>query len=132
VITHPSVAGAAVLAGLIVAGGTYAARHDVGLGSGLQASTAARVRLEQELPLGRRRHPAKHLLAWHPPHVPKIHVQHRPPAPVTIAAPAPAPAPTYVAAAPVATTAPVTRTSPSAPVTKTSPVGGDDGGGGDD
>lgn len=129
-ITHPSVAGAAVLAGLIVAGGTYAARHDVGLGSGLQASTAARVRLEQELPLGRQRHTAKHLLAWHPPHVPKIHVQHRPPAPVTIAAPAPAP--TYVASAPVATTAPVTRTTPSAPVTKTSPVGGDDGGGGSD
>ena len=37
-ITHPSVAGAAVLAGLIVAGGSYAARHDVGLGSGLPAS----------------------------------------------------------------------------------------------
>jgi hypothetical protein len=128
VISHPSVAGAAVLAGLMVAGGAYAARHDVGLGSGLQASATARIRLEQELPLGRERHTARHILSWHPPHVPKIHVHHQPPAPVTIAAPAP----TYMAAAPVATTAPVTRTSPAAPVTRTSPVGGDDGGSGDD
>jgi outer membrane murein-binding lipoprotein Lpp len=128
VISHPSVAGAAVLAGLMVAGGTYAARHDVGLGSGLQASAAARASLEQELPLGRERHVARHILSWHPPHVPKIHVHARPPAaPVTISAPAP----TYVTAAPVASTAPVTRTSPSAPVTKTSPVGGDDGSGDD-
>jgi hypothetical protein len=129
VISHPSVAGAAVLAGLMVAGGSYAARHDVGLGSGLQASATARVRLEQELPLGRERHHARHILAWHPPHVPKIHVHHRPPAPVVTVA---APTPTYVTATPVATTAPVTRTSPAAPVTRTSPVGGDDGGGGDD
>lgn len=127
-ISHPSVAGAAVLAGLMVAGGAYAARHDVGVGSGLQASATARVRLEQELPLGRERHAARHILAWHPPHVPKIHVHHTPPAAVTAAGSAP----TYVAAAPVATTAPVTtRTSPAAPVTRTSPVG-DDGGSGDD
>lgn len=130
-ISHPSVAGAAVLAGLMVAGGTYAARHDVGLGSGLQSSATARVRLEQELPLGRERHTAKHILAWHPPHVPKIHIQHRPPAPAPVTVAVPAPTPTYVTAAPAAASAPVTRTSPPAPVTRTSPVGGDDGGGDD-
>lgn len=124
-ITHPSVAGAAVLAGLMVAGGAYAARHDVGLGNGLPASAAARVRLEQELPLGRQRHANQHLMTWHPPHVPKIHVRHPSPAPVTIAA---APFTSTVAAAPAAASAPVTRTTPVAPVTRTSPVGGDDGG----
>lgn len=128
-ISHPSVAGAAVLAGLMVAGGAYAARHDVGLGSGLQASATARASLEQELPLGRERHVARHILTWKPPHVPKIHVHARPPAAVTVGAPTYTP--TYMTAAPAATTAPVTRTSPSAPVTKTSPVGGDDGGGDD-
>lgn len=130
-IAHPSVAGAAVLAGLLVAGGSYAARHDMGLGNGLQTSAAARLRLEQELPLGHagRRQP-HHLLAWHPPHVPKIHVRHlSAPAspPVTIAAPVTS----AVAAAPAVATAPVTRTTPTAPVTRTSPVGGDDGGGDD-
>lgn len=125
-ISHPSVAGAAVLAGLMVAGGGYAARHDVGLGSGLQASATARAALEQELlPARRERHVARHILTWHPPHVPKIHVQ-APPAQVTLAA---APAPTYTTAAPVASAAPVT--SAAAPVTRTSPVGGDDGSGDD-
>lgn len=127
--SHPSVAGAAVLAGLLVAGGSYAARHDVGLGSALQASAVARLKLEQELPVGRPRRVATHTLRWHPPHVPKIKVHPRPPVPAST--------PTYVtatAAAPaVATTAPVTRTSPAPPTTRTSPVGGDDGGsGGDD
>ena len=126
--SHPSVAGAAVLAGLLVAGGSYAARHDVGLGSALQASAAARLKLEQDLPTGRPRRVVTHTLRWHPPHVPKIKVHPQPPAL--------APTPTYVtaAAAPaVATTAPVTRTSPAPPTTRTSPVGGDDGGsGGDD
>ena len=123
-ITHPSVAGAAVLAGLLVAGGSYAARHDVGLGSALPASADARIRLERELTAGYVRHQRQpHVLAWHAPHVPKIHV--RPPAPpvavVTAVAAAPVAAP--VAAVPVATSAPVT--------TRTSPVGGDDGGGDD-
>jgi len=127
VTSHPSVAGAAVLAGLLVAGGSYAARHDVGLGSALQASAAARFKLEQELLLGRPRRLATHTLQWHPPHVPRIQVHPRPPTYT----------PTYVTAAPaapaVATTAPVTRTSPAPPTTRTSPVGGDDGGsGGDD
>ena len=76
-ITHPSVAGAAVLAGLLVAGGSYAARHDLGMGNGLSASTEARARLEQEIPLGHTRH--QHLLTWHPPHPPKIHVRHQAP-----------------------------------------------------
>jgi hypothetical protein len=121
VITHPSVAGAAVLAGLLVAGGSYTARHDVGLGSALPASADARVRLERELLGGHVRHRQSHLLAWHAPHVPKIHV--RPPAPqVTVVAAAPFAAPV---AAPIATAAPAAT---SAPVTRTSPVGGDDGG----
>jgi len=120
VITHPSVAGAAVMAGLLVAGGGYVARHDLGMGTGLSASAQARIRLEQELPLGHARH--QHLLAWQPPHIPKIHVQHGANAvvatsvPYTLsvaAGPAPAP-PTAVA-----------------PVTRTSPVSGDDGGGDD-
>jgi hypothetical protein len=125
VITHPSVAGAAVLAGLLVAGGSYAARHDVGLGSALPASADARIRLERELTAGYvHHHRRSHLLAWHAPHVPKIHV--RPPAPpVTVVAAVPAApvAAPVAAAAPVATSAPVT--------TRTSPVGGDDGGGDD-
>jgi len=124
VIAHPSVAGAAVLAGLIVAGGGYAARHDVGLGSGLQASAVARTQLEHELTLGRPRHRAPHLLAWHPPRVPKIHVHPRP-APAVVAA---APVFSTAAPAPVVAAAPVAA---SAPVTRTSPVGGDDGGGDD-
>jgi hypothetical protein len=125
VIAHPSVAGAAVLAGLMVAGGSYAARHDVGLGNGLEASAAARVRLEQELPLGRQRQANQHLLTWHPPHVPKIHVHHAPPpAPVMVAAPVTS----TVAAAPAVASAPAVA---AAPVTRTSPVGGDDGGGDD-
>ncbi len=123
-ISHPSVAGAAVLAGLMVAGGTYAARHDIGLGAGLPVSAAARATLQRELQVGHEAHPALHVLTWRPPHVPKIHVHHRPPqvavvaAPVVVAAAAPAPVAT-------ATTAPVTRTSPA---------GGDGGGdgGGDD
>jgi hypothetical protein len=113
-----------MLAGLIVAGGGYAARHDVGLGSGLQASAVARTQLEHELTLGRPRHRAPHLLAWHPPRVPKIHVHPRP-APAVVAA---APVFTSVAPAPVVTAAPAAT---SAPVTRTSPVGGDDGGGDD-
>ena len=120
-IAHPSVAGAAVLAGLIVAGGGYAARHDMGLGNGLAASADARIQMEHKLVLGPPRHRAPRVLAWHPPHVPKIHT-HKPP-PVAVAA-----APVYttaVAPAPVVTAAPVAT---SAPVTRTSPVGGDDGG----
>jgi hypothetical protein len=118
VIMHPSVAGAAMLAGLLVAGGSYAARHDVGLGSALPASADARVRLEHELSVGYVRHRHAHLLVWHAPHLPKIRV--RPPAPqVTVVTAVPVAAP-VAAAAPAATT--------SAPVTRTSPVGGDDGG----
>jgi hypothetical protein len=128
VITHPSVAGAAVLAGLIVAGGSYAARHDVGLGSALPASADARMRLERELTAGYAGHHRRphHLLAWHAPHVPKIHV--RPPAP-PVAVVTAAPAPVVVAAPAVAPT-PVATSAPA--TTRTSPVGGDDGGGGDD
>jgi hypothetical protein len=122
VITHPSVASAAALAGLLVAGGSYAARHDLGMGNGLSASTEARARLEQEIPLGHTRH--QHLLTWHPPHPPKIHVRHQ--APPAVIAPA-VPYTVSIAAAPAPT-----RTSAVAPVTRTSPVGGGDDGGGDD
>jgi outer membrane murein-binding lipoprotein Lpp len=122
VTSHPSVAGAAALAGLLVAGGTYAARHDVGLGPALQASAAARARLEQELPVARERRTATHTLVWHPPHVPKIWIHRLPPA----AGAGGLPTPAYVSPAPVATAAPMTRTSPAPPTTRTSPVGGDD------
>jgi hypothetical protein len=124
VITHPSVAGAAMLAGLIVAGGSYAARHDVGLGNGLGASAAARASLERKLPLGREGRGQSHQLTWHPPHVPKIHVRSQA-----------APSPVMVSAAPVTTFAAPAPVAASQPVTRTSPVGGDDGsgdGGGDD
>jgi outer membrane murein-binding lipoprotein Lpp len=129
VTSHSSVAGAAALAGLLVAGGAYAARHDVGLGPAVQASAAARARLEQELAPGRERRAATHTLVWRPPHVPRIRVHAPPAAPAAASVPAPA----YVTAAPALAAAPVTRTSPAPPTTRTSPVGGDDeGGGGDD
>jgi hypothetical protein len=122
VISHPSVAGAAVLAGLIVAGGSYAARHDMGLGNGLESSATARASLARELPLGRQGRGQRHQLTWHPPDVPKIHVRSQAPRVIVSAAPVT----TFAAPAPVAASSPVTRTSP---------VGGNDGsgdGGGDD
>ena len=125
-ITHPSVAGAAVLAGLLVAGGSYAARHDVGLGSALPASADARAQLERELSAGYARAPA-------PAASPGLA---RAPRPQDPCAPPAAPVAVVTAArprrrwragrhrrVPVATSAPVTRTSP---------VGGGDDGGGDD
>jgi hypothetical protein len=129
VTSHPSVAGAAALAGLLVAGGAYAARHDVGPGVGLQASAIARTRLEHRLSPGSGRRTATHTLAWYPPHVPRVRVHRLPPAvpPVSVYTPA------YVTPVPAATAAPVTRTSPAPATTRTSPVGGDDErGGGDD
>jgi hypothetical protein len=123
---HPSLTGAAALAGLVVAGGAYAARHDVGLGDGLAASAGARARIEQALPVGVGPRRAA-LFEWHPPRVP--HVRANPPAAVV-------PRVVTVTAVPAATAAavPTTRSSPVAPVTRTSPAGGDDGGegGGDD
>ena len=132
-ITHPSAAGAALLAGLIVAGGSYAARHDLGLGDGLATSAEARARLAQELSISVAPRRSR-LLAWQAPPVP--HIRARPP----VAVPAPQLVTTVVPAtsAPAPTTRmspthPVTRTSPTHPVTRTSPAGGDDGsGGGDD
>jgi hypothetical protein len=126
-MTHPSVAGAAVMAGLLVAGGGYVARHDLGMGNGLSASAQARIRLEQELPLGHARyhHHPRHLLAWHSPHIPKIHVQRNAPAVVASTVP-------YTVSAPVAAAPAPAPTSAAAPVTRTSPVGGGDDGGGDD
>ena len=125
-ITHPSVAGVAVMAGLLVAGGGYIARHDLGMGTGLPASAQARIRLEQELTLGdaRHHHHPQHLLAWHPPRIPKIHVQRSAPSAAATGVLSAAPAPVATAPAPAPETA-------VAPVTRTSPVGGDDGGGDD-
>jgi hypothetical protein len=132
VTTHSSTAAAAVLAGLIVAGGGYTARHDLGVGDGLSVSALARARLEQELPVGADRRRAR-LLEWHPPRVPHVHV--RPPvAASSPVAALPAPPTSAVATTRTSPATPVTRTSPTAPVTSTSPVGGDDGrdnGGGD-
>lgn len=129
-ITHPSAAGAALLAGLIVAGGSYAARHDLGLGDGLATSAEARARLAQELSISVAPRRSR-LLAWQAPPVP--HIRARPPVAV------PAPQLVVTAAVPAASVpaasvrAPTTRTSPTHPVTRTSPAGGDDGsGGGDD
>lgn len=124
--THPSVAGSALLAGLIVAGGAYAARHDVGLTDGLAASAGARARIERTLPVGADQRRVA-LLQWEPPRPP--HLQANPPAPAV-------PRIVTVTAGPAATATavPTTRSSPVAPVTRTSPAGGDDGGetGGDD
>jgi len=126
VITHPSAGGAALLAGLIVAGGTYAARHDLGLGDGLATSAEARARLAQELSISVAPRRGR-LLAWQAPPVP--HIRARPP----VAVPAPQLVTTVVPA--TSAPAPTTRTSPTHPVTRTSPAGGDDGegsGGGND
>ena len=112
-----TITGAAVLAGLIVGGGAYTARHGVD-GPALAASAATRAELTRTAPTP----PRAHLIRWNPVHVPQ-----RP----RVAAPPPAATPpiaTQVAAAPVA----VATAAP--PTTRTSPVASDDSGegGGDD
>lgn len=108
--TQPAVAGAAILAGLIVGGGAYAARHGVGA-PGTDASAAARSGVVRQIPDG----PHVRLAEWHPVRVP------RPAAPV--AAPVAA-APTPVVTAPAS--APVTRTSPAASGDDSGSEGSDD------
>jgi hypothetical protein len=118
-----------MLAGLLVAGGAYSARHDLGLGAGLPASADARAKLQHELLHPARPRHRQELLSWHAPKVPKIKPRRIAPAPQPVVVAAAAPA-----VVPVAASAPVTRTSPPPATTRTSPVGGDDGesGGGDD
>jgi hypothetical protein len=113
-VTQPTtIAGAAVLAGLIVGGGAYTARHGVD-GPALAASAAARSGLTRQAPSV----PRAHLARWKPVHVPK---HSRPPAAPPSAAPAPFV--TQPAAA-----APVAVATASQPTTRTSPVSGDDSG----
>jgi hypothetical protein len=87
--TQPTLAGAAILAGLIVGGGAYAARHGVGT-PGTDASAAARSGVTRQIP----EVPHVHLAEWHPVRLP--HPAARVAAPVAVT-----PAP--VATTPVAT-----------------------------
>lgn len=113
-MTQPTtIAGAAVLAGLIVGGGAYTARHGVD-GPALAASAEARSGLTRQAPSV----PRTHLKRWKPAHVPK-----RPP---RAAAPPAAPAPTVPQTAPAA--APVVVATAAQPTTRTSPVASDDSG----
>jgi hypothetical protein len=97
--------GAAVLAGLLVGGGAYAARHEVAPHAAAFASE--RARLEQ-------RHagiPHVRLLRWSPPPHRKLHAPALgAPVPATTPAPAPAVAPPPPVAA---SSAPSTHTSPT-------------------
>jgi hypothetical protein len=120
-VSQPTtIAGAAVLAGLIVGGGAYTARHGVD-GPALAASAAARGGLIRQAPSV----PRAHLHRWKPVHVP----QH----PRT-AAPPPAAAASAPIAVQAAVAAPVVVATASQPTTRTSPVASDDSGegGGDD
>ena len=110
--TQPAVAGAAIIAGLIVGGGAYAARHVVGA-PGVEASIAARSGLVRQIPDV----PHVRLAPWHPVRLPRAAGR------VTVTPP-PAVAPTPVATAPAQ--APVTRTSPAASGDDSSGEGGDD------
>jgi hypothetical protein len=109
-----------VLAGLIVGGGAYTARHGVD-GPALAASAAARSGLIRQAPSM----PRAHLHRWKPVHVPKH--------PRT-AAPPPAAAASAPIAVQAAVAAPVVVATASQPTTRTSPVASDDSGegGGDD
>lgn len=114
-----TIAGAAVLAGLLVGGGAYTARHGVD-GPALAASAAARGGLIRQAPSV----PRAHLHRWKPVHVPKHPRTAAPPPPA-----APAPIATQAAVA-----APAVVATASQPTTRTSPVASDDSGegGGDD
>jgi hypothetical protein len=118
-VSQPTtIAGAAVLAGLLVGGGAYTARHGVD-GPALAASAAARGGLIRQAPSV----PRAHLHRWKPVHVPKH--------PRTAAPPPAASAPIAIQAA---VAAPAVVATASQPTTRTSPVASDDSGegGGDD
>ena len=96
---QPYVAGAAIVAGLIVGGGAYTARHGIGQPP-VDSAAASRTSIVGHIP----RVPHVRLAEWHPPKIPKVTVR--------VVAPAVTSAPAPVAA--VSSPAPVTRTSPVA------------------
>jgi hypothetical protein len=125
---------AALLLGVVVAGGAYAQRAGVLSMSdpGLTQSAAMRAQLASAITGKAQPHHRSSLLAWHAPKVPKLKkAVHRvitpPPRVVSISAPAPAPAP-QPAAAPAAAPAPVAAPAP----TTHHDDEGTNGGGGDD
>jgi hypothetical protein len=127
---------AALLLGVVVAGGAYAQRTGVLSMSdpGLTQSAAMRAQLTSAITgVGKATHHHKSsLLAWHAPKVPKVKkAAHRvitlPPRVVTVSAPAPAAAP--AAPAPAAAAAPAPA---PAPTPTTQGEDGQNGGGGDD
>ena len=98
---QPYVASAAIIAGLLVGGSAYSARHGIGQPPA-DAASAARQGIAGQIPAI----PHVRLAEWHAPRLP----------PVT-APPQPTTQPVAVAPVPVAATVsspPVTRTSPAA------------------
>ena len=89
---QPYVAGAAIVAGLIVGGGAYTARHGIGQPP-VDSAAASPSSVAGQIP----RVPHVRLAEWHPPKIPKVTVV-RAVAPVAV----------------VSSPAPVTRTSPVA------------------
>lgn len=96
---QPYVAGAAIVAGLIVGGGTYTVRHGIGQPP-VDTAAGSRNSIVGHIP----RVPHVRLAEWHPPQISKVTVR--------VVAPAVTSAPAPVAAVP--SPAPVTRTSPVA------------------
>ena len=80
---QPYVAGAAIVAGLIVGGGAYTARHGVGQPP-VDSAAASPSSVAGQIP----RVPHVRLAEWHPPKIPKVTVV-RAVAPVATSAPAP-------------------------------------------
>lgn len=108
--TQPAVAGAAIIAGLIVGAGTYSARHGVG-GPGAETSLATVAPQVPAIPHVRLAH-------WHPIRLPReARGAITPPATATLTAPTPI--------ATATSQPPVTRSSPVAS-TDDSGEGGDD------
>ena len=64
---QPYVAGAAIVAGLIVGGGAYTARHGIGQPP-VDSAAASRSSVAGQIP----RVPHVRLAEWHPPKIPKV------------------------------------------------------------
>lgn len=101
--SQPYIAGAAIMAGLIVGGAAYSARHGVGQPS-MSGSAAARAGVEARIP----GIPRARLAEWHAPRIP-------------------APSSRSLAPAAVAAPTPVAAPSQGPPTTRTSPVSSDAG-----